>query len=142
MKWALLVAKFSDSQLRRHQWEWTGGDWLPYYRYKPVAQISDIWLEWSDGVEGFLSVRALTEGWGARWRRNDAAMKTEASRRKKVVDLITQLCGKPRWDVQLALRFLVERYEPRYKARAFCEYLQKNKGAGCEEVMAAAASYP
>ena len=103
-----------------------------------MTQISDIWVEWSDGVDGYLSVQDLTECWGARWRRNDAAMKTETSRCKKVIDLMTELSGKPHWDVKLALQFLVEKYEPQYKARHFCEYLQKHKG----EVLVAATCYP
>jgi hypothetical protein len=137
-KWAALVAKYDEGHLKRHQWEWASGDWLPYYRYKHATQISDIWVEWSDGVDGYLSVWDLTECWGARWRRNDAAMKTETSHRKKVIDLMTELSGKPHWDVKLALRFLVEKYEPQYKAHCFCEYLQKNKG----EVLVVVTFYP
>ena len=50
---------------------------------------------------------------------------------------MTELSGKPRWNVKLALRFLVEKYEPQYRARPFCEYLQKSK----VNVLAAAISY-
>jgi hypothetical protein len=108
LKWAELTVRFNESQLRRHAWEWVGRDkdWLPIYRYQPVTTISDIWSEWAEGVSGFLSVRDLTERWGARWRRNDAGQRTEASRRKKVIDLVTELSSKHLWNVNLALRFL------------------------------------
>ena len=134
------LTRFSESQLRQHQWEWVvkDKDWLPIYKYQQVTTISDIWDKWAQGLHGFLSVRDLTERWGARWRRNDAGQRTESSRRKKVIDLVTELSSKHLWNVSLALRFLQERYEPRYKARGFCDYLTKeNKNA----VLRAAISY-
>jgi hypothetical protein len=139
-RWADLLARFDETQLRRHAWDWVAKDkdWLPIYKYQPVTDISDIWVEWAEGVDGFLSVRDLTERWGARWRRNDAGQRTESSRRKKVIDLVTELSSKHLWNVNLTLRFLRDRYEPKYKARSFCDYLTKeNKGA----VLQAAMSY-
>jgi hypothetical protein len=68
-------------------------------------------------------------------------MKTSHSRRKKVVQLVQELSAKHRWDVKLALRFFVERYEPQFSARKFCEFLQKADGSGWQHVMDAAATY-
>ena len=65
------------------------------------------------------------ECWGARWRRNDAVQRTEASWRRKVVDLINELLLKHLWNANLTLRFLQDRYEPKYKACSFCDYLTK-----------------
>jgi len=140
LKWAELTVRFDESRLRRHAWEWVSKDrdWLPIYKYQPVATISDIWSEWAEGVGGFLSVRDLTERWSARWRRNDAGQRTEASRRKKVVDLVTELSSKHLWNVNLALRFLRDQYEPKYKARGFCDFLTKE---GRSVVLCAAISY-
>jgi hypothetical protein len=140
LKWAELIARFDEVQLRRHAWEWVckDKDWLPIYKYQPVTTISDIWCEWAEGVGGFLSVRELTECWGARWRRNDAGQRTEASRRKKVIDLVTELSSKHLWNVNLALRFLRDQYEPKYKARGFCDYLTKE---GKSAVLCAAIRY-
>jgi hypothetical protein len=104
-----------------------------------VTTISDIWIEWAEGVDGFLPVRDLTERWGARWRRNDAGQRTEASRHRKVVDLVNELSLKHLWNVNLALRFLQDRYEPRYKARSFCDYLTKENR---DVVLRAAVGYP
>jgi hypothetical protein len=137
-----LAKKYGDNRLQTHKWEWISDDWLPYYKYQTVQQISDIWVEWSDGLGGCLSVRELNEEWGARWRRNNAGQKTEWGRRKKVVDLVTELSGKHRWNTKLALRFLAEKYEPRFKARSFCDYLTKDNGRGRGEVLASATLYP
>jgi hypothetical protein len=140
--WLALMSQFGTQRVLKHQWEWTGGHYLPYYRYQPITQISDIWTEWAEGLNGHLSVRQLTEKWGARWRRNQGGQKTEGARRKKVTDLIMELSARPRWNVALALRFLVEKYEAKFKARSFCDYLQKNGGSGYREVARAALSYP
>lgn len=141
-KWAELTARFDVSQLQRHAWDWVSKDkdWLPIYKYQPVSSISDIWDEWAEGLHGFLSVRELTEHWGARWRRNDAGQRTESSRRKKVIDLVTDLSSKHLWDVNLALRFLKEKYEPSYKPRGFCDYLIKKENWNA--VLVAASRYP
>lgn len=141
VKWAELVARFDEARLHRHLWDWAvkEKDWLPIYRYQPVSDISDIWTEWSVGVDGFLPVRDLVDRWGARWRRNDPGQRTESSRRMKVVNLINELASKHRWDVSLALRFLRERYEHQFKARSFCDYLTwENK----DKVLQAAMGYP
>src|SRR5262245_46729862 len=60
-KWAELTSPFDEACLRRHLWEWIekDKDWLPIYRYQPVSAISDIWVEWSSGIDGFLPVQDL-----------------------------------------------------------------------------------
>lgn len=141
-KWAELVAHFDEAHLRQHEWEWSSKDkdWLPIYKYQAVVNISDIWTEWAEGIGGFVSVRDLTERWGARWRRNNAGLRTEASRRRKVVDLVNELSSKHLWNVNLALRFLQDKYEPKYKARSFCDYLAKEENK--KAVLQAAIGYP
>jgi hypothetical protein len=145
-KWAHLTAKYGRAKLDGHQWEWKGGDWLPMYRYQPVDLITDLWVEHVDGLNGHLLARELKDRWGARWQWNEGGLKTEGGRRAKVVTLIEQLASKVNWDVPLALRFLKEKYEtnPGYlhKVHAFCDYLQKNKGAGFRAVLDAANQYP
>ncbi|KAF8239538.1 hypothetical protein L208DRAFT_1386007, partial [Tricholoma matsutake] len=49
-------------------------------------------------------------GWEARWRRNNAATKSEATCHKKVIMLIERLSEKPNWSNELALCFLKDRY--------------------------------
>jgi hypothetical protein len=60
--------------------------------------------------------------------------------------LIQELAAKPNWNVPLALRFIKKKYEsnPAYlsRARAFCDYLQTDCGAGNKAVLEAAAHYP
>ncbi|KAK7008468.1 hypothetical protein R3P38DRAFT_3210716 [Favolaschia claudopus] len=144
--WQALVQKFGDTRLRNHQWEWlTAGpkpnSYLPYYTYQPVSKISDIWVEWTTGLNGFLSTRELEEAFSRpSWRRDVGSVKTERSRRKLVVDLITNLSEKRNWNIDLALRFIRDRYElaqdasgkPVFRTvRAFCDFLgKKPKNAG------------
>jgi hypothetical protein len=159
---ATLESKFSPDRIRNHQFEWIRSssetredEWLPEYTYwKPPhknksATIEDIWKEWMFGMDGRLSVRDLMAGWEARWRRNNAAAKSEATRRKKLITLIERLSEKPNWSNALALRFLKDRYPipspsvPHLKnTRAFIEYLQKRDGNALEEILQDSNSYP
>jgi Transcriptional activator of glycolytic enzymes len=142
--WQALIQVYGEPKLQKHPaWEWTGDNWLPRYSYQPVTQLSEIWDEWSTGLNGFLSTRELEEGWGAKWRRNNPGLKTENGRRKKVVQLVEELSRKPGWSIKLALRFLQDKYEGTFKSpRKFCEYLQARKNVGYHEVLAAANMYP
>ena len=63
VQWAALTGRFDQARMTRHQWAWTKGKWVPEYDYQPVAQISDVWTEWHTGLNGYLAVRELTEGW-------------------------------------------------------------------------------
>lgn len=127
--------------MRKHDWSYDK-DFLPVYQYQTVSRISDIWHEWSTGLNGYLPVRNLNEAWGARWRRGDRGQGTENCRRSRVVELVEKLAAKPGWNMALALRFLAERYEGTFTPRKFCEYIQKNGGAGLRDVMKAASAYP
>jgi hypothetical protein len=159
---AALESKFSPDRLCRHQFEWIrsssenrGDEWLPIYVYwKPSRKntspsIEEIWKEWMFGMDGCLSVRELMAGWDARWRRNNAGAKSEATRRKKVITLVDTLSEKPNWSNELALRFLKDRYPipspsvPHLKnTRAFIKYLQKRDGNALEDILASSNSYP
>ncbi|KAK7053857.1 hypothetical protein R3P38DRAFT_2501304 [Favolaschia claudopus] len=107
--WKALAQKFGNARLRTHQWEWlTSGpkpnSYLPYYTYHLVSKISDIWTEWTTGLNGSLSTWELEETFSRpSWRRDVGSVKTEHSRRKLVVDLITKHFEKPNWNVDLAL---------------------------------------
>lgn len=56
--------RFGEARFRKHAPEWIDGDWLPRYTYASVAAIWDIWVEWDEGVSGFISVRDLNATWG------------------------------------------------------------------------------
>jgi hypothetical protein len=139
--WAALNETFG-TRMSSHEWDWEDGDYLPRYEYQPVSRIMDVWTEWASGLNGYISVRDLTERWGPKWRRNVARRKTESARRKVIVDLICELSKKPNWDLPLALRFLQQKYEPTFKARAFSEFLTKGNRAGFQDVLKAAKGYP
>jgi Transcriptional activator of glycolytic enzymes len=138
VKWNALVEKYGDARVHKHQWEWVKGDFVPYYIYPSVGRITEYWAEWADGIGGFLSTRELTEAWGAKWRRNNGGQRTECGRRKKVTDLITMLSGRPNWSVNLALRFVSNKYEPLYTPRKFCDWLTAQN---VQSVFVAAASF-
>jgi Transcriptional activator of glycolytic enzymes len=141
--WATLVARFGDAKLRRHTPEWVEHlhTWLPFYQFQPVFKITDIWKEYDEGLNGYISVRDLNTVWGAKWKRNKGTQKTEAGRRSKVVDLMERLTKKHRWDTARALRFLCKEYEGRMGCRAFCDYLTVKGGVGLAEVLTAAESF-
>jgi hypothetical protein len=142
--WKAMAEKYGEARLRRHQWEWIdsgvkANTYRPYYQYQDLAKISDVWSEWVTGLNGHLSTRELEEGWGPKWRRDVNGLKTESSRRKKAVNLITQLAAKRNWTVDLALRFIHDRYELARKpnnqlrfptVRSFFDYLQKKPDNG------------
>ena len=140
-QWKALTDKFDEVRMRKHDWSYDT-DYMPFYRFQQVSQICDIWTEWSTGLNGFLPVRNLDEGWGARWRRGNRGQGTENCRRSRLVELMEKLIAKRGWDLALAQRFLRERYESTMTPRKFCEYIQKDNGAGLQEVLQAALSYP
>lgn len=95
-----------------------------------------LWNEWSNGIDGFLSIRQLNERWQARWRHNISRLKTETSQGKHLVDLIQKLANKPNWNIALAIHFLNDKYSipgPGYWASttSFAKQLQ-NKTTGPE----------
>jgi hypothetical protein len=129
VKWAALAEQYSQARLLKHQWEWTGSDWVPYYEFRSVSTFRELWEEYSTGRDGFLPVRILTERWATKpaWHRNVAGKKTEAGRRKKVTHLIEELAKRPRWDVSRALKFLEDTYGVKYTAGKFARWLCEGK---------------
>ncbi|PPQ97661.1 hypothetical protein CVT26_002473 [Gymnopilus dilepis] len=138
-----LLDIFGGAKVQKHQFTWSksirttvSDEWLPIYKYQPVESYSELWDEWSIGLNGCISVQQLQNVWDSRWRRNQSALKTEASRRKKLIDLIDELAHKPNWNVKLALRFLTEKYplhpsstEPHLRTlRSFITHLQNKTG--------------
>lgn len=150
-----LELKFPSERLKHHQFEWKVAinEWLPYYDWwKPSAStypsIEQIWTEYELGMDGQLSIRELIAGWDARWKRNKQNIKSEYSRRMKIVNLVQDLQAKPNWNAKTALQFLKARYPvpastaPYLKSmRAFIEHLQKTGGSLRDEIFNSATSY-
>ncbi|KAJ7749846.1 hypothetical protein DFH07DRAFT_961631 [Mycena maculata] len=137
--WNLLSLRYTDARLRRHTWDWIEAmnSFLPKYDFQPVKKITDIWTEWATGLNGFLSIRELEEGWNSRWKRDSRKIKSEWSRRSKVIKLIEGLQKKPNWNLELALRFIRETYEMDRQfntVRKFCDYIQSSKTGGLDAV--------
>jgi len=109
-------------------------------------------MEWMVGMDGCLSVDVLEAGpWQAKWKSlaGGKRIATEACRRKAVVSLIQKLAAKVNWNVDLALRFLAERYPIPTRGvthlqtmRAFIDYLQAKGQNHVDEIMNASFSFP
>lgn len=87
-------------------------------------------------------VRNLNKAWGARWQHGDWGQSTESSHWMQVIELINKLLAKPGWNLALAQCFLLERYEEKMTTWKFRNYIQKDGGAGSNQIMKAALSYP
>ncbi|KAG6817825.1 hypothetical protein H0H93_006974, partial [Arthromyces matolae] len=155
-----LETKYGHDRLLKHSFEWiitTKGtshdEYLPQYTYwtpKGAAtypSVREIWMEYTFGIDGQLSVSQLNAGWNARWRSTPAA-RTETSRRKKVIDLIVELAAQPNWTAELALRYLETQYHiptPNIpylsKTRSFIERLQKKDGQLRTDILANAKKF-
>jgi hypothetical protein len=130
-------SRYGTQRFLKHSPEWVNGDWLPHYKYSKANTIWDYWVEWKDGVDGYIGVKELTTTWGAKWCRSNAGLKQEGSRRMKVINLILELSVKPRWNVQFTRQFVTEKYATSFLARAFADNLTKNRAV----VVTAAANY-
>ncbi|KAF4609994.1 hypothetical protein D9613_010503 [Agrocybe pediades] len=154
------IPSVGSEKLVRHQFEWScspkpaiPSEWLPFYTFNTaIKTIEDVWKEWSEGLDGCISVQQLNNRWAARWRRQNEGQKTEAARRKVITTLVTDLAKKPNWTADLALRFLNERYPipsgvngPKHLSsiRSFITHLQNTKTGKLnrEEIMTAASLY-
>ena len=60
-----------------------------YQLSRGISTIPDLWREWTVGLRGQLSVEALDERWGSRWRHG--AEFQFYSRRKVIIDEIKRL---------------------------------------------------
>ncbi len=65
-QWRALASKFDKVCMRKHEW-WYDTDYTLVYCFQQVTHICDLWTEWSTGLNGFLPMRNLDKGWGARW---------------------------------------------------------------------------
>ena len=74
-----------------------------YHLSRGITTIPDLWREWTVGLGGQLSVEALDERWGSRWRHG--AEFQFYSRRKVIIDEIKRLAagGRAAMDVVDAL---------------------------------------
>ncbi|KAF4621784.1 hypothetical protein D9613_012121 [Agrocybe pediades] len=155
-----LVKVFGTEKILCHQFEWScspkpsiPSEWLPFYVFNTnIKTIEDLWKEWTEGLDGCISVQQLNNKWAARWRRQNEGQKTEAARRKVITTLVDDLVQRPNWSAPLALRFLNEKYPvpsgpagPKHLSsiRSFITHLQNGKTgkANQEEIMQAASSY-
>lgn len=144
-----LEGVFTYEKLTKHKFEWDDKTetWLPIFGsfWKPSklnekATVDDFWTENRFGKDGKFSIKELDAKWGARWKRNKPALKTEGSRRMKVINIIERLSSNVNWNSTLAIRFLHEKYATQTKSgRAFSDYLSAKTA---EDIMLASKSYP
>ncbi|KAF8583497.1 hypothetical protein K439DRAFT_1617415 [Ramaria rubella] len=143
----LKISGVEDQKALKHQWEWTGGNWVPYYEIQTVTTFRQLWDEYANGINGFLPVRVMHERWGKKpaWHCNVAAKKTDYGRCKKVAHLIENLSKRPHWDITKSLNFLEKTYSSKYTAGTFsqwlCEEKKNGKGANMRAIFDEAEKY-
>ncbi|KAJ7253957.1 hypothetical protein C8J57DRAFT_1519115 [Mycena rebaudengoi] len=101
--------RYGAAHFRKHSPEWLNGDWVPHYKYAAADAIWDYWIEWEEGVNGFIAVEELMTAWAAKWRCNNSALKSENTRRMRVINLILALSKKLHWNINLVRRFITEK---------------------------------
>ncbi|CAK5262885.1 unnamed protein product [Mycena citricolor] len=138
-KLAFYHQRYGKARFDKHAPQWIDGDWLPCYKYSKAVTVWDYWTEWKDGLDGYLPVEELTLQWGAKWRRNISALKTENTRRMRVVELVIKLIQRPHWDLKRTHRFISTQYGT-YRARNFADNVVNNE-AGRDCVLAAASNF-
>lgn len=147
---AELEERFTAERLQKHTFTWMTrktpegvvNEWLPNFErfWKPggcrSVTVEEIWKEYQYGMDGCLSISQLNMGWHAWWKRDIQGIKTEYSRRMKIVNIIQALTDPkakllPHPDA--ALHFLTQTYPitktgpPHLRTtRAFIEWLQKD----------------
>ena len=75
-QWNALTGCFQEDQLWRHG----SNDLLPFYSFKLVLSITEVWEEPTKGLNGYLEVHDLNKQWGPHWRRNHDGLQTENCR--------------------------------------------------------------
>ncbi|KAF5310463.1 hypothetical protein D9611_012258 [Ephemerocybe angulata] len=114
-----LEEKFSFEQLKYQSFDWVPTDvshsWLPRFEWwKPnggsLPTLADVWKEYSEGIGHRFSILQLNEQWGARWKRDVRSIKSEFTRRMKIVRLIEGLMKQNEWSCDYALEFLSSEY--------------------------------
>jgi hypothetical protein len=148
-----LVITHGIEKVLAHTFEWKRypsasqkDEWLPMYDFQKVKMLADVWKEHVEGLNGKFSLQELD----ARWKRNRSTVKSEHSRRKKIIELIERLRSRPNWNLSLVWRFLDAEYPvPQEKGvrkelktvRSFADYLQNKEGGAAEAIDAAASAF-
>ncbi|PPQ83383.1 hypothetical protein CVT24_006465, partial [Panaeolus cyanescens] len=131
-----LEKKIEVAILRRHVFEWVDGEWLPVFLdfWKPPKRsgnavaptLEDLWTEYKHGFDGQMSLETLEQHWDKRWRRNEGRLRTEMSRRMKVISLIKIFQERFAWDAEFSIKFLKQEYpDITSTSRRMIEFLQK-----------------
>ena len=100
---------------------------IPSYRMsRAVKTVRDLWLEWSQGINGGPSVRSLEEAHGSVWRRGQKGEHQWFSMRKKVIDAINQRV-QGGISVEVTIRELDSLCERNsWTVDKLCKWVQKN----------------
>ncbi|PPQ75576.1 hypothetical protein CVT24_013264 [Panaeolus cyanescens] len=102
-----LEQKFGE-QLKKHTFEWRNDEWVPQISglWKPPTVVNGepiletVWKKFKQGLDGRFSLDQLGEHWGTRWRTNNSTLKSELSRRAKIVKLVEMLADERSWSVK------------------------------------------
>lgn len=170
-----LEQKFGDAKLKAHVFEWKDNEWMLVNMglWKPPSCstgqpiLEMVWQDFKHGIDGRFSLDEVEDHWKVRWRVGNSSIKSELSRRRKVINLIESLVAldKNLWNHEHVFQFLQEFYpfhskprpdvkdSPQCKfhktpcqkhfsnLRAFIGYLQEDDSKNIDTIMTLAKSY-
>ncbi|KAJ3495160.1 hypothetical protein NMY22_g19973 [Coprinellus aureogranulatus] len=140
-----LEAIFPVEKLKHAEFEWVckKKEWmfLPKFEWwapaKDVApSIPDIWREWTIGIGHRFSIQELVQEWQALWKRDKNAIKSQWTRRYKLITLIEDLIKQNKgWSPDDAMEFLNTDYplspenkDPHFRSsRSFADWMKGDK---------------
>lgn len=121
--WIDLCKRFPHAQLQSHAWIYNNsGHWCPQYHFPNPATHSNLWIEYTQGVDGCLPTRTLEETWATSWRQKHA---TEWHRRKRVIGLFETISKRRLWQMHQVFRFLDDKLNMYRTPRSLYTYLGK-----------------
>ncbi|KAK4206866.1 transcriptional activator of glycolytic enzymes-domain-containing protein, partial [Rhypophila decipiens] len=95
---------------------------------RAVKTVSDLWREWTTGLQGGPSITALDNRWGSRWRAGRQAEVQWYSLRLEVIREIRRVAGMRRTSEETAVAFVAaEQRQSNCSLDLYCKRLRANR---------------
>ncbi|KIJ33113.1 hypothetical protein M422DRAFT_52568 [Sphaerobolus stellatus SS14] len=143
--WYALFSHYEPSHILAHNWEYLeqAGKraWVPNYNLQDIRSFRDIWIEWSEGMNGFLPLCVLHENFKKpAWHRSNKNMMTNVGRWLHFINTMEKLIQKLHWDAKKALNFITQTYNMQTPNK-FCRWLAEGKGKNLDIVLEVATKF-
>ncbi|KAM7205926.1 Transcriptional activator of glycolytic enzymes domain containing protein, partial [Rhypophila sp. PSN 637] len=93
-----------------------------------VKTVSDLWREWTTGLQGGPSITALDNRWGSRWSAGRQAEVQWYSLRLEVIREIRRVAGMRRTSEETAVAFVAaEQRQSNCSLDLYCKRLRANR---------------